>query len=382
MFAINLILAGSTDRQLEEMLRNLGMRANPVPGSELATLAQPAARQPEVIVVDLRDQTHIPSALPLLKRQHPATGIVIVASKLDPAMMPEAMRAGVNECVTDPVTQADMEAAIARVLAQRPAPAPTGQVFAFLGAKGGVGTTTVAINVATALTQIEPASTLLIDLHLTNGDAAVFLGAEPRFSVVEALENTHRLDEAFFRSLIVRAKSGPDLLASSDRAMVSPVDVRRIRMLLEFAARHYRFIILDVPRSDSSMLDALESVNKIVVVTNQELASVRSASRMATALRQRYGKDRMTVVLSRSDRLAEIGHEDIERAVGGSVKHTFPSDYRLALQALNKGRPLTLENHSELANSLKQFARSIAGITAPPPERGPRIFGRLTGRRS
>ena len=82
---------------------------------------------------------------------------------------------------------------------------------------------------------IVPGSTLLLDLHVANGDAAVFLGAEPRFSIVDALENTHRLDEAFFRNLIVKTKAGVDLLASSDRVMTTPLDVRRIRTLLEMA---------------------------------------------------------------------------------------------------------------------------------------------------
>ena len=74
--------------------------------------------------------------------------------------------------------------------------------------------------------------------------------------------------------------------------------------------------MLDVPRSDAAVLDALEGVKQIVVVANQELATVRSASRMAATLRQRYGKDKLRVVISRADRLAEIGHEDVERAVG------------------------------------------------------------------
>ena len=193
----------------------------------------------------------------------------------------------------------------------------------------------------------------------------MFLGAEPRFSIVDALDNTHRLDEAFFRGLLVNTKSGVDLLASSDRVMVAPVDVRRVRTLLEFAARHYRHIVLDVPRSDAALLDALEGANRITVVTNQELATVRNASRMAAALRQRYGKDKLTVVMSRADRLAEIGHEDVERAIGASVKHSFPSDYRRALQALNKGRPVALENHNELSSSFMKFARSLAGIEKP-----------------
>jgi pilus assembly protein CpaE len=378
----NLVLIGSTDRQLEAVLRACGMTAPSAPGSELTALAQPTAKQPDIIVLDVRDQTHLPSALPLLKRHHPATGVILVSDRMDPALLLEAMRAGVTEVVTN-VTEEELKAAIGRLMALRPSTArEAGRIFAFLGAKGGVGTTTVAVNVATALSKLDPHSTLFIDLHVANGDAAVFLGSEPRFSIVDALENTHRLDEAFFRSLIAKTKPGVDLLASSDRVMVTPVDVRRIRTLLEFAERHYRYVVLDVPRSDAAVLDGLESASKIVVVANQELTTVRSASRIAAALRQRYGKEKLSIVVSRADRLADIGEEDVERAIGSPVKHSFPSDYRRALQALNKGMPITVENHNELAGSFMAYARALSGIQKAPKEKPAgrfSLFGRKSG---
>jgi pilus assembly protein CpaE len=357
----NIVLVGSTDRQLEEVLRACGMHAAAAAGTELASLAQPSAKQPDVLVLDVRDQNHLPTALPILKRQHPQTGVIIVTSRMEPALLLEAMRAGVTEVVTS-ITEDELRSAIGRLMAAHPTSAPAGRAYAFLGAKGGVGTTTVAVNVATALARIDPGSTLLIDLHVTNGDAAVFLGAEPRFSIVDAMENTHRLDESFFKTLMVKTKSGVDLLASSDRVMLNPIDVRRIRTILEFAERHYRHIVLDVPRSDPAVLDALETVAQIVVVANQELATVRSASRIAGALRHRYGKSKLTVVVSRSDRLADIAHEDVERAVGSPVRFTFPSDYRRALQALNKGIPVTVDNHNELSGAFMRFAKALAGM--------------------
>jgi pilus assembly protein CpaE len=336
-----------------------------------------------VLVLDLRGQTHLPAALPVLKRQHPATGVLIVADRLDPALLLEAMRAGVTEIVAAPLVANDIDAAISRLAAQRSVVPTGGVVFAFIGAKGGVGTTTVAVNVATALARIVPGSTLLLDLHAANGDAAVFLGAEPRFSIVDALENTHRLDEAFFRNLLVKTKAGVDLLSSSDRVMTAPLDVRRIRTLLEIAARHYRYVVLDVPRSDAAVLDALEGVKQIVVVANQELATVRSASRMVNTLRQRHGKEKLTVVISRSDRLAEIGHEDVERAVGIKVKHSFPSDYRRALEALNKGRPMALEHQHELSTALERLARSLAGLeSAGKSDKSAQRFGLFGSRKT
>ena len=341
------------------------MFAAPVSGAELAAIAQPGRKQPDVLVLDLRGHAHLPAALPILKRQHPSTGVLIVADRLEPALLLEAMRAGVTEVVSAPLVANDIESAINRLAVQRSVTPDSGMALAFVGAKGGVGTTTVAVNVAATLARLVPGSTLLVDLHVANGDAAVFLGAEPRFSIVDALENTHRLDEAFFRNLIVKTKAGVDLLSSSERVMASPLDVRRIRTLLEMAERHYRYVVLDIPRSDATVIDALEGVKQIVIVANQELATVRSASRLAATLRQRHGKDKLTVVMSRPDRLAEIGHEDVERAVGVKVKHTFPSDYRRALEALNKGRPLALENHNELSGSLERLARSLAGLEKP-----------------
>lgn len=381
--SVNLLLVGSADRQLEEALRKSGMTASVLPMSDLTSLVQPSAKQPDVIVIDLRDQSHLPGALPLLKRQHPSTGVVIVAARLDPSLLLEAMRSGVNEFVCEPINAAELEAAITRVLGQRRVVTAPGQVFAFVGAKGGVGTTTVAVNVATALARLPgKGETLLIDLHVAHGDAAVFLGEEPRFSIVDALENTHRLDESFFRGLTTKTKTGVQLLASADRVMASALDIRKIRTVLDFATHLYRHIVLDVPRSDAAILDALEGVTRIVVVTNQELATVRSTSRMASSLRNRYGKDKVIVVVSRTDRLAEIRQEDVERAVGSPVRHSFPSDYRRALEALNKGRPLTLENHNELSGAFVKFAESLAGVEKPQVERTPGRFGLFGGRRS
>ena len=111
---------------------------------------------------------------------------------------------------------------------------------------------------------------------------------------------------------------------------------------------------------------------------------MRSAGRIAGTLRQRYGKNRVRVIVSRYDSHAEIGHDDVERVVGSSVKHILPSDYRVALQALNVGRPIVLDNHTKLSSSLKSLAHDMAGMPEPDDknERSTRLFGRLTGRRS
>jgi pilus assembly protein CpaE len=115
------------------------------------------------------------------------------------------------------------------------------------------------------------------------------------------------------------------------------------------------------------------------------LATVRSATRLSAALRQRYGKDRLTVVVSRFDQDSEIGQSDVERVLGSPVAHTFPSNYRIALEALNAGRPVVLDNHNKLASSLTGFARNLVQSDddeAPSTRKQTSLFGRLTGRRA
>jgi pilus assembly protein CpaE len=350
---------------LEDTLRSSGRIGSITWSADLSGLIDSQAMQPDLVLVDVRRVPQVPPGISQLKRHHPNTNVMLLASELDPALMLQGMRAGVNEIVADPLTQAEFDAAITRLLGKRPH-ASTGPVFAFVGAKGGVGTTTAAVNVAMLLAKMSPARALLMDLHLAYGDAAVFLGVDARFTVLDALENMHRLDSAFLKSLVVHTSSGLDLLASAERPASRPIELRRLGTVLELAASQYGFTVLDVPRSDLGVLDSLDHVSHLVVVANQELATVRNAGRMATALRSRYPKAKVSTVINRTDVRAEIGQRDVERAVGGPIAHQFPSDYRRALHAMHKGRPLALDNHNDLSASFKALALELAGM----PDKG------------
>ena len=318
----------------------------------------------------------VPPALGALKRQHPTTSVILVALELTPALMLDAMRAGVNECVGEPLTPDNVGRAISMVVAQRAAPVG-GKVFAFVGAKGGVGTTTLAVNVATALAR-GGQDTLFIDMHPAYGDAAVLLGVEPRFSLVDALDNTHRLDLSFFSGLTAHSDTGVALLASSDQPSTAPIDMHRIRLLLDFAVRNYRYTLLDVPRANPAMLDALEAATNIFVVTNQELASVSGANRVAAALSRRYTREKVSLLVSRFDKGADIGTDDIEQTVHCPLRFTFPSDYRRALQALNNGRPFVLDSSSKLSAAVLAFSKELSGEAFQEPS--PALSGALRAR--
>jgi pilus assembly protein CpaE len=296
--------------------------------------------------------------------------------------MLEAIRCGVTECVVEPVSPAELVAAVRRLGDQHDAPG-SGKIFGIVGAKGGVGTTTVAVNLATELARIAPGQTLLVDLHLSHGDAAVMLGAEPRFTVLDALQNAHRLDEAVFRGLVATTDAGVHLLASSD-AWGAGSTHDGVKQVVAVAARLYRYVVLDLPRAGSGALEALEDLTRVVVVANQELSTVRHATSLVAALQRRYGGERVSALISRFDPQSEIRRQDIEKVIKVPITHAVPSDYRLAVRAQNMGRPLTLDNHSRLAATFRELSRDLAGIKPPPAAAtaGTSLFGRLSGRRS
>jgi pilus assembly protein CpaE len=380
-------IIGGSYKQLESWLRAAGVQASLLNVEDLAGSSAGTTPSPDLLLVDIRDQRSLLAQIPNLKRRHPAMSIAIICSSLDPELMLEAMRAGVNECVPEPVTQAAVEAAVGRLLEQsRPS---EGRVHAIVGAKGGVGTTTIAANLAQALAQ-SSGNVLLIDLNISSGDVATFFGVEPRFTVSEALENTHRLDQTFLQSVVVSAGANLDLLASSTRSngAATVVDTEHVRTLLAFATRCYRNVVVDVPRLEAPMIDALDAAASIFVVVNHELPTIRNAQNLMMKLRRRYEADRIRLLVNRSDRQSEIGPEDIQKALNARIAHTFPSDYRQAVDAVNKGRPLALSTRGRLGTAFHAFAATVGRTKEPAAPRSVaaaepgRLFGWMMPTRS
>ena len=375
---LNVLVTGSRDQKILSALRERQLLAETV---DLTDVGRVTGQAPDAVVIDIRLLDRLPAELAGMRRQFPNAGLVILARTLDSGALLEAMRLGINEWISEPLVHDELVAAIRRVA--RPAVAlPSGKTFALVGAKGGVGGTTVAVNLATSMTLVSKEPTLLIDLHPAYGDAAVFLGVDPRFTVADALENIDRLDATYLKSLIASTPAGIDLLASGHRLPSISFDVTRIRRLLELAASMYPFVVLDCARTEPAVLEALDVVSQIVVVANQELPALRSAARLVSHLRQRCGNDRVKVAITRFDPKADIQRTDIERVLGGAVSYQFPNDYQTSVGAIARGEPLIVANHSRLASSIGDFARQLGGFQPPKKDAAKGgLFSLLGGRR-
>ena len=371
----------SNDDRLADLFKSAGIKATKLSEAEAKTLGK-TSDAPTVLVLDVRPHHQLAPWINEVQKKQPNLAIVVIVSTLDARFILEAMRAGIKECLPEPVTAQALDEAVRRLVVgeQRER---SGQVVAFIGAKGGVGTTTLAVNTAAALAKTAGSPPLLIDLHVARGDAALLMGAEPRFSVLDAFENLHKVDESFLSGLVEKTQCGAHVLASTARPVNVATSPTATRTLLELAARRYRISVLDVPRTDPAMLEALDPATVIAVVTSQELSAVRGAAATVATLRQRYGAQRLRVVINRYDKNGPVSAKDIAKVVGEPVACMIPSDYRVAAEATNVGRPIVAED-GRLAKALRAAAAELVNVgNTPAAEAQPGgMLSRLAWRRA
>ena len=377
---MNQISYVSNDERLGEIFRASGLKATKLTEAEAKMLGK-TTDAPAVLVLDVRPHHQLAPWVNDVQKKQPGLSVVVIVSTLDARFILEAMRAGIKECLPEPITPQAVDEAVRRLVVgeQRER---AGQVVAFVGAKGGVGTTTLAVNTAAALAKTAGSSPLLIDLHVARGDAALLMGAEPRFSVLDAFENLHKVDESFLSGLTEKTQCGAHVLASSARPVNVVTSPTATRTLLELAARRYRVTVLDVPRTDPAMLEALDPATVIAVVTSQELSAVRGAAATVATLRQRYGSQRLRILINRYDKNGPVSAKDIAKVVGEPVACMIPSDYRVAAEAINVGRPIVTED-SRLAKALRAAAAELVSSNqTQPQQQAAGVLGRLAWRRA
>ena len=236
----------------------------------------------------------------------------------------------------------------------------------FLGAKGGAGTTTVAVNCAVELARLTKRPTVIVDLKPCLGEVALFLGVRPRFTVLDAIENLHRLDKDFLKELVAKHKSGLDILAGSEQFdRPNAQDAARSKSCCACSARIYDYIVIDAGNMINAVarVAALYAADTVFLVTNPDVPSIRNAQRLVDRVRQLgAGSERVKILLNRVSDQHLIAPKQIETALGYGIHHTFSSDYRTVSTALNSGVPLALTNHSEIAAQFGSFTRQLVGV--------------------
>jgi pilus assembly protein CpaE len=302
----------------------------------------------------------------------PNCSILVSSSSTDGRLILESMRAGAKEFLTEPLRAEDLVTALQRVKRQNGGNVGAAshkahcQVFAVAGATGGVGTSSIAVNLACALAADPSNSVVLVDLDVALGDADVFLDTIPEYTLADIAQNVERLDLTLLKKSLTVHSSGVHLLPRpmqlEDIKMITPEKLQRVIGLLKTSFTH---LVLDTSKSYSDLdMLALRSADEVLMVTQLDLPCLRNVVRLLMtfdddeALRQkvkvvvnRYGQDGGQISLKKA-----------RDTIGRDVYWQIPNDYRVMVEVRNNGVPLLQHApKAVITQSIGQLADALCG---------------------
>ncbi len=376
---LSVALIGPNDRNRKGV-------ANALAGSEITAIREfssyPAELTAEVklleknydvVIIDLDSEQKY--ALDLVERiaANGAATVMVYSSQTDPGVLMHCMRAGAREYLTIPIDVGSLTAALARASARRPATQlsmdKSGKLLVFLGSKGGTGVTTVACNFAVALAQECAQNTVLIDLDLPLGDAALNLGISSQFSTVDALQNSNRLDSNFFSKLLTKHSSGLSVLPAPGKFPQVEVNHESVEKLVNVARQEFDYVVLDAgSRFDFSGAALLRQAEMVYLVIQAGIPELRNSHRVISEY-FKTGAGNLELVLNRfMPHSTGVDEEHIEKALTRPVKWKIPSDFVTVRRMQNEAVPLALED-SLISRAIREMARTACGMAALPEKK-------------
>jgi pilus assembly protein CpaE len=334
------------------------------------------ARSPQVLLVDLTGVELPATEIHRLSEVcEPHTMVVAIGERNDVGLYRDLVQAGVIDYLVKPMTRTLLHNVL-QPMFQGPTEAPSalqqkvGKVVAVLGTRGGVGTTTIATNLAWYLSHRRSSRVALVDLDLVHGDGALLLDIKPAGGVREVLENPQRIDHLFLDRVMTRFGDRLFVLAAEERmdqrVIIAP---KALDTLLPLLRQQFHYVILDLPRTEIELRTAaLEQAHLRVLVTDQTIRSIRDTHRFRPLFEAPKSGQRNLLVVNR---VGEQGSGAIEipaigKAAGMSVDGRVPYHPRSVLAAANAGKIAALES-GPFASAIEALAGEITGSAVHKP---------------
>lgn len=294
--------------------------------------------------------------------------IVGVGTSADAGLLLRAMRAGCVEYLPRPVKHPDLYAAFSRfhesAAAGLQAHGSLGRVISMFGAKGGVGTTTLAVHLATFLVRQHNKRILLIDHKHQLGHVALYLGLkDTQYHFTELLRSADRLDRKLLEGFVLKHKSGLEVIASPENAMMHPGGKRGdLERVVEFLRMEYDYILVDsVVGYEDTQLSLLHQADEIYLVSTPDVAALRDLARLVESLSLgEEGMKKLRLVINRATADDSISSQQIQKAVKFPVSLSIANSYFEVMRAINAGEPITPEGKSHFSHQMSGWAHRIA----------------------
>ena len=358
-------------RELCAMLEAFDAAADilPVEGGVGQISEIPARREIDVLLVDCSDEDVVGlGRLEALRHVYRGVACILLSDRVDADFLMRALRAGVQEVLPLPVTQASLHETLARVVRQAGGELRHGKIVACVACKGGSGTSFIAANLAYILAENRN-KVLLLDLNLQFGDAALFItDHKGGGTIADLAEEIERVDAAFVAASALDVTPELAVLAApDDLARARQVKAEHIDLLLRLVRHHYDFVVIDAGRGiDAVSIRALDHADVIYPVLQLTLPFIRDGKRLVETFGALdYGKEKIRLVVNRFQKGGDIGLDDLTRALGHAVAHVVPNQFGDVAASVNQGVPiLRLFPGSPVTRALEEIAATLAPVVA------------------
>lgn len=366
------------------------------------------ALRPNIVLMDINlpDMDGI-RATDLISREVPGTGVIMMSIQGEPDYLRRSMLAGARNFLVKPFTSDELTSIIREVYAaeaSRPKIAPTtakpaeaaqelppgthqARIIAVYSPKGGVGRTTIAVNLAIALKQVTSANVALVDASLLFGDVGVLLNANSKTTILDLVRVADQLDERTINMAAFQHNSGvAALLAPLKPEQSEQVTASVIKQVFDAMIPMFDYIIVDTfPSLSDTTLAVLDAADKILLVMTLEMPVIKNITLfMDVANALSYSKGKVDLVVNRSGRDQTIRPEHVEQSVRHAVNFTIAEDARLVNLSVNQGVPFLVSSRdAPISKSIIAMAEKLSGSEAREPvasAEGARAPARPTGR--
>jgi pilus assembly protein CpaE len=353
---------------------------------EFDVLEERDSRKPDLLFFELGENAEKEMAMiESLLKTNDVGAVFLTAEYADPAILMRVIRLGAREFFPQPINTDDVKQALQAFKEQQTesmhkGEKKSGKIISIFGSKGGVGTTTVAVNLAMSLLQAQNGqSVVLLDMNTLFGEVPLFLEMSPKFHWGEITKNIDRLDDTFLTNILTRHQSGIHVLPSPAylNGHVRPTPEIMSR-LLDLMKRMYDYVLIDTGQStNDTSLRVVELSDILLLVTILSLPCLANTNRLIKSfLDLGYSdNDRIKIVLNRYTKNGDISLKDAEAGIKKELFWIIPNDYSTTMSAINKGKPLAqIASRAAITKSFEELAGALHQSKSPVKEKKWRIF--------
>jgi pilus assembly protein CpaE len=321
----------------------------------------------DVALVEMNGDSQVPQWLETIPQELPHTYVLVCSYNREPDFLIRAMQVGVREFLPLPLSKPDLEAALNRVWMSRKRTQDVGdrqgRITVVTGHKGGVGSTTLAINLAEALGELASERIALVDLGRPFPDVGNFLDQESDYSIVDLVHNVSTLDQPFIQRIMQPYGARLSILhGTSDFREQDSLELESLGQIFGILRHMYKYIVVDLSHwLDELFLKVLTEADMVLMLTALSIPDLRNLKKLWPYILEWHQERRkIRIVVNRYDNSSGLQLRDLDQLLQHPVFATLPHDYAPLMQCLNQGTPLTTTApRSKLWRSIKRLASQV-----------------------